>query len=247
VSRRGEAVVWHDVECGAYAADLPLWRELADEAGGPVLDVGAGTGRVTLDLARRGHAVTALDRDGELLAELEARAAAMEVGGRVRTVAADARELSLPERFALCLAPMQFVQLLDAPGRRAFLRRAREHLRPAGLFAAAISPELERFGGEAASDLPLPDIREVDGWVYASQPVALRVQDGIATVERRRQLVSPAGERREERDVVRLHDLDADTLVREATEQGFEPLPPRTIAPTDEHVGSVVVALHAAC
>ena len=37
---------------------------------GPVLDVGAGAGRVALDLARAGHDVTALDLDAELLAEL---------------------------------------------------------------------------------------------------------------------------------------------------------------------------------
>jgi len=34
--------IWHDIECGAYTADLPLWEELA--GGGRVLDVGAGTG-----------------------------------------------------------------------------------------------------------------------------------------------------------------------------------------------------------
>ena len=48
-------------------ADLPFWLELAAERGGPVLDVGAGTGRVTLELARSGHAVVALDRDPDLL------------------------------------------------------------------------------------------------------------------------------------------------------------------------------------
>ena len=54
-------VIWHDLECGGYRADLPLWRELAEHEGSPVLDVGAGTGRVALDLARRGHEVV-LDR-----------------------------------------------------------------------------------------------------------------------------------------------------------------------------------------
>ena len=39
-----ELVVWHDLECGGYDADLPLWRELAADADGPVLDLGAGTG-----------------------------------------------------------------------------------------------------------------------------------------------------------------------------------------------------------
>ena len=68
MSGRRDHVVWHDVECGAYDADLPLWRELAREAPDGVLDVGAGTGRVALDLARHGFAVTALDREPELLA-----------------------------------------------------------------------------------------------------------------------------------------------------------------------------------
>jgi len=53
------AAIWHDIECGAYTADLPLWEELA--AGGAVLDVGAGTGRVALRLARAGCAMTAVD------------------------------------------------------------------------------------------------------------------------------------------------------------------------------------------
>ena len=35
-------VLWHDLECGSYAEDLPLWHELAGTAPGPVLDVGAG-------------------------------------------------------------------------------------------------------------------------------------------------------------------------------------------------------------
>jgi len=47
------AVVWHDLECGAYLEDLPVWQRLAAQHGNPILDVGAGTGRVTLDLARR--------------------------------------------------------------------------------------------------------------------------------------------------------------------------------------------------
>ena len=58
--------IWHDLECGGYAEDLALWRSLAERHGDPVLDVGAGTGRTALDLARRGHRVTALDRDPEL-------------------------------------------------------------------------------------------------------------------------------------------------------------------------------------
>ena len=56
--------LWHDLECGDYADDLPLWRALAAEALGPVLDVGAGTGRVSLELAAGGVPVVALSPCG---------------------------------------------------------------------------------------------------------------------------------------------------------------------------------------
>ena len=102
------SVIWHDLECGHYAEDLELWRSLVRDHGDPVLDIGAGTGRVTLDLAREGYRVTALDRDQELLAELARRAGDL----KVRTVLADARDFELAERFAVCVVPMQTVQLL---------------------------------------------------------------------------------------------------------------------------------------
>ena len=66
--------VWHDLECGEYREDLALWLELADRAGGPVLDVGAGTGRVTLELAARGVDVVAIDVAEPLLGALAVRA-----------------------------------------------------------------------------------------------------------------------------------------------------------------------------
>src|SRR5271154_4082701 len=128
-------VVWHDLECGSYAADLPLWRELAERSSAEgkaarILDVGAGSGRVALHLARAGHRVTALDLDAELLGALRER-----VGEhRVETLCADARTFDLGQDFDLCLMPMQTVQLLGGAGARIeFLRRARTHLRPGGL------------------------------------------------------------------------------------------------------------------
>src|SRR6185295_9885159 len=95
--------LWHDLECGAYGEDLPMWRALAAEAGGAVLDVGAGTGRVTLDLASRGVRVVALDVDAPLLDALRHRAG----GLPVETVVADARSFAVDRRFALVIVPMQ--------------------------------------------------------------------------------------------------------------------------------------------
>ena len=236
------AVIWHDVECGAYTADLSLWRRLAREAGGPVLDVGAGTGRVALRLAHAGHDVTALDRDGELLAELEERAA--QVGLAVQTVLADAADFDLPRRYALVAVPMQTLQLLPgAAARDGFFASAARVLVPGGLLAAAIADALEGFDEQAS--LPLPDLGEADGLQYVSQPVAVRQLDGAVQIERVRQIVAPDGRRTSEDDVVVLQTVGADELAEEAAVHGLRAEPPLTVAETDDHVGSTVVMLRA--
>jgi len=234
------SVIWHDIECGAYAADMALWRQLADRCGDPVLDVGAGTGRITLDLARRGHRVTALDRDPVLLAELERRAAGLEV----QTTVADAREFELGERFPLIIVPMQTIQLLGGErGRLEFLGRAKHHLAPDGLLAVAISELLELYGEEQDNSIPVPDIRELEGVVYSSQPTAVREDDDGFVLERMREVITPAGERTVEHDLIRLDRVSAETLEDEAQLAGLSTAGRKLIPPTADHVGSVVVML----
>ncbi|HET9102032.1 MAG TPA: class I SAM-dependent methyltransferase [Solirubrobacteraceae bacterium] len=234
------SVVWHDLECGRYDADLPLWRQLAAAADGPILDVGAGTGRVTLPLARAGAQLTALDSDAVLLAELERRAA----GLTVRTVCADARDFALSERFALIIVPMQTVQLLGgAAGRLAFLRCAAAHLRPGGSVAIAIAEELEPFEVGPGVRGPLPDICERDGVLYSSLPTAVRLEGDAVWLERDRETVSPDGTLLRDSDRIRLDLVSAGTLEREGGDAGLAVRPRIEIAPTAEHVGSRVVML----
>jgi SAM-dependent methyltransferase len=231
-------VLWHDLECGVYRADLGLWLRLAAANPGPILDVGAGTGRVTLELARAGHRVVALDRDRRLLSARRVRAD----GLAVETVTADARRFALRRPFALILVPMQTVQLLNGPGgRAAFLARARAHLAPGGLLACAIVGELVPF--EPADQLPVPDIRELDGTVYASRPVSIRRAGRRMALERLRETVEPNGERTVERNVVHLDLLDPAQLIGEAAEHDLRAERTRRIAATDEHVASQVVLL----
>lgn len=230
-------VIWHDVECGAYDADLRLWEALAEQAGGPVLDLGCGTGRVALHLARRGHSVIGLDVDPELIDSLAARAA----GLPVETVVADARDFELGREVALALAPMQTLQLLPgAAGRQACLRQVSSHLRSGGRFAAAI---LERMPEPDGSPPPLPDVREVDGWVYSSLAVEAAVGPEEIFVRRLRQTVSPAGELSEEGNEVRIATFPAARLEAEAAGAGLVPAARHEIPPTDIHVGSTVVVL----
>lgn len=233
-------ILWHDIECGGYAADLPLWRELAAASGSPVLDVGCGTGRVALDLAAQGHAVTGLDLDASLLETLRERAGDLPV----ETVAADARDFDCKRRFPLVIAPMQTVQLLGgAEGRAAFLRCARAHLEPDGILAMALAEGIDVYDEDLAAAALPPDVRAVDGVVYSSQPVAVRAQEGVLTIERVRHAVGPTGRQAAEADVIALDAVTPAELEDEGRAAGLEPLPRRTIEPTDEHVGSTVVLL----
>ena len=239
---RGEAqplstVIWHDAENGAYSGDLALWEELAAEVGGPIVDVGCGTGRVALHLARRGHATVGLDVDPELIAALAERAE----GLPLRAVVGDARRFELEEAVALVLAPMQLVQLLgDSAERVDCLRCVASHLRPGGQIALSI---VERLPAAAEGPPPLPDVREVDGWVYSSLPLDAVDTGEEIVIQRLRQTVSPDGDLDEEENEIRIRTLTATALEREGVEAGLMPLPRRQIPPTDLHVGSTVVVL----
>jgi SAM-dependent methyltransferase len=234
-------VIWHDVECGAYEADLPLWSEMAAAAQGPVLELGAGTGRVAMHLARRGCKVTAIDSSEELTSELSRRAGKAAVELRAET--ADACEFELDERFGLVIAPMQLIQLLDGPqARRRCLSAAAAHLRTGGRIAIAIVEDPPVGVPESP---PLPDVREGDGWVYSSLPLGVWVEDDTLVVERLRQAVAPGGGLTETRSADRLRIIDVDRLEAEAREVGLHPQARLAVEPTESHIGSTVVVLEA--
>jgi SAM-dependent methyltransferase len=237
-------VVWHDLECGGYRADLPLWRALAERSGNGdrparILDVGAGTGRVSLDLARAGHHVTALDLDPELLGALAERAGA----ASVRTVCEDARSFGLDRRdFDLCLVPMQTLQLLDgSPERVALMACARAHLRPGGLLACAIVIELDPFDCAAGDIGPTPETTRSGEAIFSSRATRVSVLECTAVIERERRIFHPAMEPEIECNLVELDRVSVSTLEREAIAVGLRPAPHQEIAPTDDHVGSTVV------
>src|SRR3954468_14411521 len=240
-----DAVVWHDVECGGYEADMELWPSLAADANGPILEIGCGTGRVALDLAARGFDVAALDSDAALVGALVERARAR--GVAVDAAVGDARSLSLARRdFALVVAPMQVVQLMGgSAGRAAMLASVHDHLRDGGRFAAALA---DPFDGVPAEDAgpPLPDVREQDGWVFSSTPVAVRTEAGGTAIDRLRQAVSPDGRLDESMTSIVLDAVDASELEAEAERAGFRTLPRRDGPATGDYVGSAVVLVEVA-
>jgi SAM-dependent methyltransferase len=248
--RMAQEVVWHDLECGGYRADESLWLELAERCGGPILDIGAGSGRVTLLLAQAGHAVTALDHSATLIAALRERA----VGLDVETVCGDARSFALDRRdFALCVVPMQTIQLLGGAEQRiAFMRCAREHLRPGAAIALAILGELDMFDCASGVIGPAAERANVEGLLYVSRAIRVSETERFVEIERERRVMlaradsrSAASENGPEIDLIELDRVSVASLGSEGAEAGLRAEPARGIAATDEHVGSWVVMLRA--
>ncbi len=128
---------YDDLEHDALVADVALYCELARRAGGTVLELGCGTGRVLAGLVRAGHQVVGVDRSAPALARAAARLTASGVAqGRWRLEVADARALALGERAALVLAPLDFLgYCLTRHDQLAVLAGARAHLWPQGQLA----------------------------------------------------------------------------------------------------------------
>ena len=110
-----------------------------------------------------------------------------------------------------------------------------EALRSGGRFAAALVDEATLLdAGDATA--PRPDMREIDGWVYYSEPLWVQVSERLF-VRRLRERVSPEGDllRRVHDDL--LHRLSPERLEDEARRAGLRVLGQRTVAPVPPRRG----------
>lgn len=218
MSAVSETVIWHDVECGRYEADLPLWRALASTADGPIMEIGAGTGRIALDLARRGHRVVAVEIEPELAAELRARARGLPID----VVCADITKHAPPGPFALIVAPMQVIQVVGGErARLAMLRHARTVLGPGGNVVVAFVDTVAEmtFGpGELVHEETL--VR--DEARYTSRAVSVRFSRRAIQIVRERRTQGGATDVRRSRSHQALQVLPRAQVVAEAARAGLE-------------------------
>jgi len=111
---------------------IAFYTALAQETGGPILEIACGTGRVSIPIARLGFAVTGLDIVPGMLQLARSKSA----GLPTRWVEADARAFDLREQFRLIyLTGNAFQAFLTREDQEALLVRARAHLHDDGLFA----------------------------------------------------------------------------------------------------------------
>ena len=111
---------------------IAFYAALAQETGGPVLEIACGTGRVSIPIARLGFAVTGLDIVPGMLAQARRKSA----GLPTCWVEGDARTFDLGERFRLIfLTGNAFQAFLTRADQEALLERVRAHLHDDGLLA----------------------------------------------------------------------------------------------------------------
>jgi SAM-dependent methyltransferase len=126
-------------------ADIPYFLEEAKKTSGPVLELMAGTGRISLPLAEAGVDLTCVDLSGPMLARLRAKLAAK--GLSVAAWEMDVAKLDLPERaYPLIILPFQsFAELLEPADQRSALERIAAHLADGGRFICTLhNPRVRR-------------------------------------------------------------------------------------------------------
>ena len=139
--------------------DVPFWRNLAVHAGGPVLELGCGTGRIALPLGRAGVHVVGVDRSGAMLTRARARVKRGSMAGRIDLIRGDIRHLPFatapsrgtrsaarrrkPFRFPLVMAPYGVLQsLLRERDLTATLEAVYNVLEPGGTFGLELVADL---------------------------------------------------------------------------------------------------------
>ena len=128
--------------------DIAFWKRMSADVQGPVLELGCGTGRVALPVARHGATVIGIDRSESMLARARVRVKRSRLGARVKLIRGDIRQLPFPDRtFPLVMAPYGILQsLLDEQVLSATLKQVQRVLTRDGT-----------FGLELVADLPAWD------------------------------------------------------------------------------------------
>ncbi|MEQ1573058.1 MAG: class I SAM-dependent methyltransferase [Vicinamibacterales bacterium] len=141
--------------------DVPFWRNLACHAGGPVLELGCGTGRLAVPLGRAGVPLVGIDRSEPMLARARQRVKRAHLGSTVRLVRGDIRLLPFRSQgvprprsrsraetrgeggFSMVMAPYGVLQsLLRERDLSQTLSAVHEVLNPGGIFGLELVADL---------------------------------------------------------------------------------------------------------
>lgn len=124
---------YYDLTQRGVSGDLEFYLEYAKQAGGEVLDLACGTGRISIPIAEAGIPVTGLDLSQEMLQRARQKAEEAGVADRIRFVHGDMRRFDLERTFPLVMIPFRsFLHLLHLKEQMNALACIRNHLTPGG-------------------------------------------------------------------------------------------------------------------
>ena len=152
----------YDLDYAVEELDLPVVQSFAARCGSPILELGCGTGRLVVPLAREGYSVTGVDLSDAMIDRARAKVAEQDLCDRATLVVQDLRRLELEERFALAYAAINsFMHLTTSDDQLTALVRFRQHLKPGGLLVLDLfNPDPGRLAdsdGEVILDKVLTD------------------------------------------------------------------------------------------
>lgn len=143
-----------DLDYGDFADDLLFYENLARRCEGPILELGVGTGRVAIPLARAGFEVWGIDASEAMLARARCKAGSA-LAARLHLLPGDMRDFQLGREFDLIFAGLgAFHHLLGSDDQVACLRCVQRHLAPGGLFTCDLRP-LFHNDWEPGASVPL--------------------------------------------------------------------------------------------
>jgi SAM-dependent methyltransferase len=159
--------LFYDEEFQERKHEIPFYLRQAEASAGPVLEIGCGTGRLTLPIAAAGITIAGVDTSAAMIAAARRKSIAANLA--VDWYVQDARSMELNRDFRLAFIATNALQhLQDLASLRAFFSRARAHLRPDGLliidvFNPSISKLSRRFGApHSHKSFNLTDGRRVE-------------------------------------------------------------------------------------
>lgn len=154
---------------GSDRAEIREMLGLARGTDGPILDLAAGSGRVTIPLVRSGKRVTAVDLSDDMLSHLRR---ALPHHPLLECIVADMRDVALGQRYELVIIGATSITLLDREGRSLLYANVRRHLAVGGVFAftvaAGASAETLAISREEEIRVPGPEGEET--YLFVQQP-----------------------------------------------------------------------------
>lgn len=175
---------FYDLDLAGRDDDILLLEQLCARCGSPILELGCGTGRALLPLARRGYRLTGVDSSASMLALARRRVLAAGLEKHVTLVEQDMRALSMQERFGMAYCVLNsFLHLLTPDDQLSTLRGVLRCLKPGGLLV------LDVFNPDPGRLLELPGQLTLEKVMVDPESGHTIMKQTARRVDRGRQLI----------------------------------------------------------